>query len=344
MDKFLPYEDDPGRLINAAATDLYNRLTQVNADKLGMPEHCLAYFKSSHSKRLFFSTETSAHILYRSTMLTSKRIEDIVLMDYGAGVGTLFLLAKMIGCRQVIYSDHLEDWRQSAELIAKAINVHIDHYIVGDIPECLDNLEKLNIMCDVITSRNVLEHIYKPEEFYSSIYRRQYKAIVFSSTTANKKNPAATIKHLFWHKKWEKVFLGKRMVAIERQSPGVATFRKEKLAKATRGLAGDELKNAIEEYRKTGRLPDPRKFGSNTCDPSNGVWAENLLSLKTYRKLIDENKYTVSFAPGFWDTHYRQKYINQAARLLNRIIAKKSSLALMLAPFIYVIARPKNAA
>ena len=344
MDKFLPYEDDPGRLINAAATELYKRLTHVNADNLGMPEHCLAYFKSSHSKRLFFSTETSAHILYRSIMMTGKRIEDITLMDYGAGVGTSFLLAKMIGCRQVIYSDHLEDWRLSAELIANAIDVHIDHYIVGDIPDCLDNLEKSAIQCDVITSRNVLEHIYKPDEFYSSIYEKQGKAIIFSSTTANNKNPATVIKHLLWHKKWEKIFRGKRMVVIERQSPGMTSFRKEKLAKATRGLAVDELKNAIEEYRKTGRLPDPRKFGSNTCDPSNGVWAENLLSLKTYRKLIDENKYTVSFAPGFWDTHYRQKYINQAAGFLNRIISKRGRLALMLAPFIYVIARPKNAA
>jgi hypothetical protein len=42
--------------------------------------------------------------------------------------------------------------------------------------------------------------------------------------------------------------------------------------------------------------------------------------------------------------HYRQKFINQAAGFLNRIISKRGRLALMLAPFIYVIARPKNAA
>jgi len=135
MDKFLPYEDDLGRLINSGATELYLRLTKINADQLGMPEHCLDYFKTSHSKRLFFSTETSAHILYRSIKLTGKVPGEIVLMDYGAGVGTLFLLAKMIGCRQVIYSDHLEEWRISAELIAQAINIHIDNYIVGDIAE-----------------------------------------------------------------------------------------------------------------------------------------------------------------------------------------------------------------
>jgi hypothetical protein len=344
MDKFLPYEDDLARLINTAATDLYNRLMNIDANKLGMPDHCLAYFSSSHIKRLFFSTETSAHILYRATQLTRKPPADIILMDYGAGVGTLFLLAKMIGCKKVIYSDHLEDWKTSAELIATAIGVKIDHYIVGDIDRCLDSLDTLNIQCDVITSRNVLEHIYKLDEFFSLIYRKQSKAVIFSSTTANKKNPAAALKHHLWHRKWEKIFRGKRLVTIERESPGMSLFRKQKLAKATRGLAADDLKNAIENFRKTGSLPNPAVYGSNTCDPANGVWAENLLSLRTYRRLINESRYTVSFAPGFWDTHYKQHYMNSLARLLNKIIAAGGNVAMVLAPFMYVIARPKKAA
>ena len=344
MDKFLSHDDDLGQLINSGATELYRRLKQINADKLGMPEHCLDYFKSSHSTRLFFSTETSAHILYRSIKMTDKMPDQITLMDYGAGVGTLFLLAKIIGCKNVIYSDHLEDWRISAELIANAINIKIDHYIVGDIDDCLDVLDKLNIQCDIITSRNVIEHIYKLEKFYAVIHKKQSNAIVFSSTTANKSNPAVAIKHKLWHNKWEKVYRGKRMVTIERQSPGMALFRKEKLATATRGLAADELRNAIEEYRKSGKLPNPVVFESNTCDPSNGVWAENLLGTRTYRRLIDENKFTVSFAPGFWDTHYSKSYLNRAAGFLNKLIANGGSMALRLAPFMYVIARPKKAA
>ena len=344
MERFLPYEDDLANLINSAAEELYNRIKKIDAGKLGMPEHCLAYFNSSHSKRLFFSTETSAHILYRSIRLTGKKPGELIIMDYGAGVGTLFLLAKMIGCKQVIYSDHLEDWRQSAELIATAINVHINHYIVGDIGDCLDRLAKFNLQCDVITSRNVIEHIYRLSDFYSAIYKQQPKAIVFSSTTANKKNPAAAIKHMLWHRKWEKVFRGKRLVTIERQSPGMSIQRKQKLAIATRGMAADDLKNAIDEFRKSGKIPDPSRFGSNTCDPSNGVWAENLISLATYRSVIDEKKYTVSFAAGFWDTHYSRNYINAVAKMLNSLISKGGPLAMILAPFIYVIARPKNAA
>lgn len=344
MDRFLPFDDDLGRMINSAATDLYGRLVKVDANKLGMPEHCLIYFSSSHSRRLFFSTETSAHILYRSIQLTGKPPADVALMDYGAGVGTLFLLAKMIGCKKVIYSDHLEDWKISAELIANAIGVTIDHYIVGDIDACLDQLDQLNIQCDIITSRNVVEHIYSLDKFFSSLYKKQPGAIIFSSTTANKKNPAAAIKHRLWHRKWEKIYRGKRLVAIERQSPGIAVFRKQKLASATRGLAVAELENAINDFRKTGRLPDPNRFGSNTCDPSNGVWAENLLSLSTYRQLINESRYMVSFAPGFWDTHYKIQYLNRAAHFFNRIISRGGIIAMMLAPFIYIIARPKKAA
>ena len=340
MDKFLQQDDELARLINARAGDLFNRMTSLNAESLGMPDYCLAYFRSSHSKRLFFSIETSAHLLYRSIILSGKKTEDIVIMDYGAGVGTLYMLAKMAGCHTVIYNDHLDDWRLSAQLIAEAAGITIDHYIVGDIDNCLDVLEKSGIRCDIITSRNVIEHIYKLDVFYSAVHQRQPKAIIVSSTTANKQNPASVVKHIRWHNKWEKVYLGKRAVLIERQSPGLSPTKTNVLAKTTRGLATDDLKEAIEEYRRTGKIPDPRRYKSNTCDPTNGVWAEHLVSMKDYRMFINERNYTISFTPGFWDTHYPGKLMNTVGRFLNAVIAKGGKAAMMVAPFIYVIAVP----
>jgi 2-polyprenyl-3-methyl-5-hydroxy-6-metoxy-1,4-benzoquinol methylase len=248
MDKFLSYDNDLGRLINSGATVLFYKLKNINPDELGMPDHCLHYYKTSHSTRLFFSIETSAHLLYRAIRITGRQPSQVVLMDYGAGVGTLFLLAKIIGCSQVIYNDHLEDWRKSAQLLAEAVNVQIDHYIVGDIRDCLHRLYQLNLKCDLITSRNVIEHIYKLDDFFSAIHESQPKAIVFSSTTANKNNPGSVIKHWLWHRKWEKVFRGKRTVMIERMAPDLARDRKEKLARATRGLASEDLQSAVGEY------------------------------------------------------------------------------------------------
>jgi 2-polyprenyl-3-methyl-5-hydroxy-6-metoxy-1,4-benzoquinol methylase len=342
MDRFLQQNDELGDLINAQACELYIRMKELDAENLGMPDYCLAYFRSSHFKRLFFSIETSAHLLYRSIMLAGKTPSGIVIMDYGAGVGTLYMLAKMIGCSKVIYNDHLDDWKVSAQLIAEAVNVHVDHYIVGDIHDCLNKLFELHLNVDIVTSRNVIEHIYKLDIFYNAIHHRHPKAIIYSSTTANKQNPASVIKHLMWHRKWEKVFRGKRMVAIQRQSNGLSFTKVKILANATRGLAVEDLQEAIEKYRKTGKRPNPKSYGSNTCDPSNGVWAEHLLSKDAYRAMINIENYSVSFEPGFWDTHYSLNYMNIAGKILNKIIAGNKKIAMRIAPFIYVIAIPRK--
>jgi hypothetical protein len=105
-------------------------------------------------------------------------------------------------------------------------------------------------------------------------------------------------------------------------------------------MAADELKNAIELFRKSSRLPYPGFHGSNTCDPTNGVWAEHLLNMHDYRQLINESLFSVTFIPGFWDTHYGKAYKNIAGKILNRLIGRGGKTAMRLAPFIYVIAKP----
>jgi 2-polyprenyl-3-methyl-5-hydroxy-6-metoxy-1,4-benzoquinol methylase len=342
MDRFLPAYDNTANFIAEKALELFHRLKSINADSLGMPDYCLQYFKSSHTTRLFFSIETSAHLLYRASKLSGRPPSDLVITDYGAGVGTLFLLAKLIGCRFVIYNDHLNDWRTSAELVARAVNVHIDMYVVGDIEESLKQLDKHEVRCDVITSRNVLEHIYKLDQFFHTIYLYQPQAIVISSTTANHANPASVIKHMTWHRKWEKIFRKMRLETINRMLPELDKGVAKRLAAATRGNATSDLESAILAFRDHRTLPQVTATGTNTCDPSNGVWAENLLTRNQYRQLIDASRYEVIFVPGFWDTHYSNRALNYFSSLLNRIIRIIGSQALFLAPFIYVIAKPKN--
>lgn len=344
MDRFLPYSDELADTIERQAVELHQKLQHLDVEALGLPYHCLHYYKSSHSNRLFFSIETSARLLYRGLKMTGKDPEQVILMDYGAGVGTLYLLAKMIDCKQVVYNDHLEDWKKSAQLIAEAIGVHIDHYIVGDIGDCLNRLGGFNLRCDLITSRNVIEHIYKLDVFYATVHAQQPQAIVFSSTTANIHNPGAVIKHLRWHRRWEKVYAGMRQVVIERMAPGLTATKMKRLVRATRGLAGADLEDAVEAYRQSGTLPDPRIHASNTCEPSSGVWAEHLINQQTYRQLINEENFDVRFAPGFWDTHYRSAAMNRFSKILNRIISRGGKMAMRLAPFIYVIATPANRA
>ena len=341
-DRFLPQQDQLANLINGQASELHSKLISLPVEKLGLPDHCLFYFKTSHFNRLFFSIETSAHLLYRSITLQGKPVSGIVIMDYGAGVGTLYMLAKMIGCKTVIYNDFLEEWRLSAHKIAEALQINVDEYILGDIEDTLNVLGQKGLLCDIITSRNVIEHVYKLDHFYGSISRRQPQALIYSSTTANIYNPGSHIKHVLWHRRWEKEYFHQRLEIIK--SSGLMRDEKDrqKLAKKTRGLAVDDLHHAIESCSTSKQFPDPARHYTNTCQPSTGVWAEHMITFDDYRRNIGTENYTVVFLPGFWDTHYSKGWKNIFSRLMNVLIRLMGKTGVLFAPFIYVIAQPKK--
>lgn len=339
-DRFLPQHDDLGILINKHATELHTRLVSLNVDALGLPDHCLYYFKTSHFNRLYFSIETSAHLLYRSISIVKKSPAELVIMDYGAGVGTLYMLAKMIGCKKVIYNDFLEEWKFSALQIAEAINIHIDEYIVGDIDDTMTDLRSKQIECDIITSRNVIEHVYDLACFYRAIRENQPNALVYSSTTANLYNPAVHIKHVLWHRKWEKEYYKRRLEIIG--SGDIQDVSKQQLlARKTQGLARHDLAAAIQQYVTSGILPDPSMHYTNCCQPDTGVWAEHMISFARYRKFIEDAGYKTLFLPGFWDTHYSSGLKNIMANVFNKLIRALGNTGIVLSPFIYVIAQPR---
>lgn len=341
MDQFIRPVDVLSKLINEQATELYHRMEKLPVGKLNMPPGFKDYFLKSHFHRLFFSIETSAQLLYRALKGKLQLLQDIVVMDYGAGVGSLYLLAKMIGCR-VIYNDLLEEWQQSAVVIAEQCGVYLDEYIVGDIRETLEKLSTLKINCDCITSRNVIEHIYRLEDFYAAIHQHQPQAAIYSSTTANYYNPALHVQHIRWHQKCEKKYVRQRREIISQKLPQLPASVMEPLSLATRGLAGRDLDKAVENFANTGKLPDPSHFYTNTCDPENGVWAEQLLTFGQYRSLINETNYQVTFLPGGWDTHYRNNMKNRMTRVFNQLIRLGGQPAFVLAPFLYVVAQPRN--
>jgi len=338
---FLPVTDELSGLINNKANSLFEKLKGLDVDQLNLPYYCQEYFKSSHSTRLYFSIETSARLLYQACRTCAKQPSDIRLMDYGAGVGTLYLLAGMSGFQQVIYNDHLDDWKLSAEKIADAIGVHIDNYIVGDIGQTLSTVNELGINLNLVVSRNVLEHIYKPHEFFLAIRQHSKDCLVFSSTTANAENPGAVWKHHRWHAKWEKQFLDQRTQIIRKQVNGITEGDALQLAQRTRGLAMEDLNKEIQAFACSKQFPVLKVIGTNTCDPSNGVWFENLLPFSEWRRLISSAGFEPSFEPGFWDTHYSKSWKNLASTILNKMANVSRSMALRTAPFIYIIAKPQ---
>ena len=342
MGIYIDKNDALGQLIEKQAAILHQKLLQLDVASLDIPYYCKEYFKGSHFRRLTFSIQTSAHLLYNAIQLSGKTPDALTLMDYGAGVGTLYTLAKMIGCSKVIYNDHLADWQHSARQIAGAIGVAVDHYIVGDIGPTLEQLNAAQISCDIILSRNVIEHIYKLDLFYAQVSRLQPDAILYQSTTANAANPGARLQHWFLHRRWEKVYYPKRAALLSRAFPGLQPAEVEQMARLTRGRSWADIEPLAAEYQKNKRFPEPVACGSNTCDPENGVWAEHMISFREHRNLMKAGNYTAGFAPGFWDTHYSSSIKNILGKILNRLISLNHTTGLMLGSFVYIIALPPS--
>ncbi len=342
MDRFIPYKDELGELLQAQCEKLYTLMKIINVESLGLSAHGVEYFLGSHYKRLFFSIQTSAHLLYNSINLGKKPVKDIVIMDYGAGIGSLYILAKMIGCKKVIYNDILEEWKQNALLIANAIHQDVDEYIVGNINQTLEVLAAKGIVCDIITSRNVIEHIYRLNDFYKIIDQYQPQAIVYSSTTANFNNPAMNLQHVLLHRRIEKIYLQQRVELIKQKFPELNDTSIHKLSIATRGYEKSEMIAAIDKYINTGSVPAKNYYYTNTCDMNYGVWAENLLPFHIHKAMVAESGRVGIIKPGFWDTHYQKPWKSWMGAVFNSTIKFHKYSGFLLAPFIYVIALPKR--
>jgi len=343
MDNFLKPVDALSTLIEEKAQLLYKKIFDLPVKDLGFADFPLQYYITCHDKRKFFSVQTAAEILYRSIKHKGKAVEELVVMDYGAGLGSLFLLAKMIGCKKVVYNDIMEDMTDAATKVAAYLNIPIDIFITGDHRTTLQELKEQGIDCDIILSRNVVEHIYDLDDFYRQTSVYQPNALIYFSTTANYHNPAMQWHHKRIHSRFEAEYLPKRRKMIRTLMPQIDDTQLEQLAHATRGLAMQDFTEAVENFKRKGVLPDPNIHYTNTCDPETGLWQEHIIKIADYKRIIESKGYKLSVLPAFWDTHYSSAWKSLIGKTMNFItnsLGPKKGLATT--AFIYVIAEIKN--
>ena len=153
---FLHNTDSLGILINNKANELFKMLQNFDASSLPIQEGLKNYFINHHlGKRLFFSIQNSAHIIYESVKKVGKAIKEINMVDYGAGLGTLYLLGGLLNFKRVIYNDYLPDWKNTAELICKNLGITINNFVTGDIDSVLIYAAKNGFLFDIVTLSEV---------------------------------------------------------------------------------------------------------------------------------------------------------------------------------------------
>jgi 2-polyprenyl-3-methyl-5-hydroxy-6-metoxy-1,4-benzoquinol methylase len=339
MKQYLPQNDTLGLAINTACNDLFLKIQTLDIDALPFEPFYKWYFKKCHFDRPHFSLKTSAKLLYDAITITGKPAQDVVIMDYGAGLGTLYILAKMIGVKQIIYNDLMEEFVTPAIAVDKAIGVIMDEYIWGDTEETCKTLLQKNIVCDVIVSRNVLEHIYNLADYFSIISCYQPTAILYNSTTANWNNPAAHLQHVLIHRKARPVTFEKKLSIIKNKIENISDDDAKKLANILLQYGGIEFTDAIENFKTSKQFPALKNDYTNVCDET-GNWGEHLLPYKKYKAMAPQ--YNVSFKPGFWDVDYKSALKNLLGKTMNAITKILGKAGVVNASFIYVIAVPKE--
>ena len=337
---FLKGGDSVAILINKKANSLFLLLQNFEAGSLNIEAGLKDYFINHHlGKRLFFSIQNSAHIIYQSVKKTGKAIEEINIVDYGAGLGTLYMLAGMLNFKRVVYNDYMPEWKDTAESICKALHVQIERYVTGDIDAVLNYASAEGFTFDIIASRNVIEHIYDLPFYYAYVHQHNPGAIIFSTTSANYHNPAMWLKHYLLHKKIEKEqYLPYRKTELQKEWPTITSTQLNELSALTRGKALGDFKAAIEAYKNNQPIAPVPYLRTNTCLPDTGLWCEHLLTKAEYETIFSEAGYKISYSAGYWDTHYTSALMNLLAKFLNRVIILSGTKGYLFSPFVNVVA------
>jgi 2-polyprenyl-3-methyl-5-hydroxy-6-metoxy-1,4-benzoquinol methylase len=298
------------------------------------------YFKKCHLDRPIYTLKTSALLLYKAIKAANKPLDQIELLDYGAGVSTLYVLAKKIGLKKVYYSDLMQEYADISKEIDAIFEISMDDYIVGDIEDIAKYCKEQNYQIEIITSRNVIEHIYDLENYFHTIYKFYPNSIIYNSTTANWGNPIVHLQHIYIHyKNWKNIKKEKEKY-VRKFIPISEIENIDIFLEKSKSLGARDFDEAIQKYKSTKKISKYKKDYTN-ISVWEGNWSERLMSYN-FLKQINKN-YNIEIIPGLWDENSSKIYNLLFSKLLNWIIKiVGNNLGKYISNYIFVVAIPKK--
>jgi len=352
----LPKDKELLRNIERCTSLLSKNILKINHSETGMSDYgqrSLVEHQSHIRGTMMVLTYLIAWALDR----IDKPLSEITLLDYGAGLGYVGLIAKKMGVGTVIYNDIFENTRQDAEKLAPMLGVVPDHYITGGINEIVKYREKKDLSVDIIISNNVLEHIYGLETNFEMLRQiSDGNLIAVMSTSANDANPKIRKDHFNFHHQVEyegreaiwgyrsadstQAYLEMRKDMIREYSSDLPDDIVDKLAVLTRGKRIDHIHQDVETYIKRNIFPVGIDHPTNTCDPVNGNWQERLLTAQQYLDRYRNAGYKASVLPGYY------RGVNNIVKeticaIANAVISISGPRGLHLSPYVAFIAEKK---
>ncbi len=322
------------------------KLEHIITDDISTETYCKKYLSHLLQHKKYYLA-IYADVLDKLILHSTKKKEDIILIDVGSGNGLLGIFAKFCGFKKVYLNDTDEKFIQASKNLSGELRINIDGYIVGNISSVQLYLQ--NEKPDAFVGADVIEHVYNLEDMFTCL-RQLNPAMVSVFTTGS--NPANYLKvralskiqlkdelvggspeqHILFGETELESFISMREKII--RTYGQALSEKEilQLAKYTRGMNEHDIIQSIDQFKRSGIYPVPAP-GNNTCNPMNSSWTERILSFDDYRSIYSKAGFSCKFYAGFYND-YRQGLINFVKKLLNAgitIVGKKIS------PYIVIV-------
>jgi hypothetical protein len=288
-------------------------------------------------------------------------MHQVVIVDYGGGVGDLSLLAKEAGVGTVVYTDIYDLMCRDAHHIARALGLEADHYVPGDVNALLSFVQEKECSCHAVMSYDVLEHMYDVEEFLCKIPGLSSGRLVLAmASAANPKNPLIRRRLKKLQRKMEfngtarregedprdtpLAYRPLRRALIAERAGGLRREEIDLLASRTRGMRISDIEEALEAYKTSRTLPPVPEHPTNTCDPFTGNWCERLLDPRSVAGKLRERGFAARVMPGYYGSHGGGSRVKRVARLgANVAIRALGGQGLAVAPF-YCVHAVRDAA
>jgi 2-polyprenyl-3-methyl-5-hydroxy-6-metoxy-1,4-benzoquinol methylase len=335
--------------LDEGAARLFALISTLDVSSSSLSPYSKRYF-TDYQKRLFYSLECGVYILAKAAAGARKPLNEITLLDHGAGLGMICLLARASGFGKVVYSDVYDVSCMDAEWIGSALNLKADAYLCGQTQEIYQQARMADLSPDVVTSRNVVEHVYDLEDFF--VQTAQNPAREMSLVVATTANPANFLVDQYTKRiqrraelhgssgKWAKErdvalpFQAIRAGIIREAFPSMNAAVVESLAKATRGMWKPDVLKAVSDFHSTGIMPPAPKHPTNTCDPLTGNRTEHLMAAEEYLTIARKGGWEGKVYAGFYNTRYSRPLFNLMARIANALIRFTRFRRVGLAPFV----------
>ena len=266
-----------------AREDIEDLLASLNLAAI-LPTSYVQKYADYYAANIKDVARSYARILGAAGPIEGRRV-----VDLGCGLAVFALVLDWAGAESVLGVDCDPCFVSAAQELARRSDRGFT--IVQATVE--DVLGDDSLCFDAAFSTSFLEHVYDlPGHFRAVLAGLAAHGSYVAETGVNGLHAPTVIRYRHDHRVAElgrqpvdennPGFRERRCEIIRRALPGVDDRCAQRLARRTRGYAGEELLEAVQK-RQAGSSVRRRVpwWSSNTCDPDSGYWPDRLMSPRT---------------------------------------------------------------